>query len=116
MTDVLKQLVTTAANKLPSSTSDTTVYTVPGSTEAMLSRIIVANISANPASFRIAVVPSGGTVTDNYYWIAYDVTVGPGDSINIPIGAGMATGGFISVRTSVASVLVFSPYGIEVTP
>lgn len=115
MTDTLKQLVTTVANKLPTTTSNTTIYTVPASTTAMLTRIVVCNQTASAVAFRIAIVASGGTVTNNYDWIAYDVSCPANDTINMAIGAGMATGDFIVVRTATGSALSFSPFGIEVT-
>ena len=119
MTDVLKQLVTsptTANNKLPTSTSNVTLYTVPGSTQAMLVRMVICNITADPTTFRIAVSTSGATVTNNYDWVAYDVPIGGNETINFALGVGMATGGFVTVRSGTASALVFSAFGIEVTP
>lgn len=118
MADVLKQLATTpntANNKLPTGTSNTLLYTVPALTSAMVSRIIVCNQTASAATFRIALVASGGTVTNNYDWIAYDISCPANDTINFAVGAGMATGDMIYVRSGTGSALSFSAYGIEVS-
>lgn len=114
MADVLKLLVTTAANRNPSATTNTTLYTVPSSTTAMLSRILIANRSATATTFRIAIVESGGTIGSQHY-IAYDVSIQGNDTINFPVGAGMATGDFIVVYAG-AATLTFTPLGMEITP
>ena len=122
MVDVLKQLVNTpltANNKFPTGTSNTTLYTVGGASNAsalgaMLTRIVIANVTTAPATFRIAISPSTSTVANGYDWVAYDVPIGPNETINLALGCGMAIGDFITVRSSVASALVFSPFGIEV--
>lgn len=114
MADLLKQLVTTQANRKPAATTNTTVYTVPGGVTAMCSRIVICNQGSVPATFRLAIVPSGGSVGDNYYWLAYDVPLGPNESINFPIGGGMAAGDFIVVYATTAS-LSFTPFGMEIS-
>lgn len=112
MADVLKLLVTTPANRSPAATTNTTVYTTPGSTTAMLSRVMICNRGA-AGSFRIALVESGGTIGNQHY-IAYDAPIGANDSYSLPVGAGLATGDFIVVYSSNGS-MTFTPMGIEVT-
>jgi hypothetical protein len=113
MADILKLLVTTPANRNPSAATNTTVYTVPGSTSAMLSRVMVANRSATPTTFRIAIVESGGSIGNQHY-IAFDVPIAGNDSVTVPVGAGLATGDFIVVYATLAT-LTFTPMGIEIT-
>ena len=113
MADVLKQLVSTIGNKTPAATTPTTLYTVPASTSAMLSRIVICNKSATPATFRIAISAAASAVVNDDDWIAYDVAIGGNETINFALGCGMATGDFITVYASTAN-LVFSPFGIEV--
>lgn len=118
MTDTYKQLVSTIANRLPGAgtpSSTTTLYTVPGATSALVSRIIVCNQTTNAVQFGIALVTSGGTVTNNYYWVAYDITIGPLETINYPLGIGLATGDFIAIYSRTASALSFTPGGIEIS-
>ncbi len=112
MADVLKLLVTTVANRTPLAATPTTVYTVPTSTTAMLSKIIVCNTSSTATSFRIALVESGGTLSSDHY-IAYDIPIAGNDTINFTIGAGLATGDYIVVYNTLATC-TFTPCGIEV--
>ncbi len=112
MADSLKLLVSTDANRLPSGTSAVTLYTVPAGRTAVLSRILIANVSGSTATFRIAITPSGVTLATQHY-IAYDISLAAGDAINMPIGAGMEEGDFISVRTSTGSAITFAAFGTE---
>ncbi len=115
MADVLKLLYTTSANRNPAAATLTALYTVPVSTTTMLSRIIIANRSATPTTFRIALLPSGvavGSVANEHY-IAYDIPIGANDSINFPIGAGLETGVTIACYATLAT-LSFNPAGIEI--
>lgn len=113
MADVLKLLVTTPANRNPSAATNTTLYTVPVSTTAMVSRVMVANRSATATTFRIYLVESGGT-TGNQHAIAYDAPIAGNDSVTIPVGAGLASGDFIVVYATLAT-LTFTPFGLEIT-
>lgn len=124
MADVLKLLVgggggstspsAGAGNRTPAATTNTLVYTVPPSTMAMLSRIIIANTSATPTTFRIAISASGtGSPPTSDDWIAYDVAIAGNETINFAIGAGMAAGDMLYVYNTLAT-LVFTPLGIEV--
>ena len=63
----------------PSATTATTLYTVPASTSAVVSSIVIANRDASAATYRIAIRP-GGAALANQHYIAYDVTVGASDS------------------------------------
>jgi hypothetical protein len=97
----------------PSATTDTTLYTVPSATEAVISTIIVANRNALSASFRIAVRPNGATIANQHY-IAYDVTVGGLDSTTLTLGLTVDAADVITVYASNAN-LSFNIFGSEIT-
>lgn len=103
---VLGQVATAA-------TTDTTLYTVPASTEAVISTLIVANREASAATFRIAIRPDGATLADEHY-IAYDVAVGAADSTTLTLGLTLNAADVITVRASTAD-LTFSVFGSEIT-
>ena len=42
-------------------TSEATLYTVPASTNAKVTEVIIANTSSSPATVSLSAVPSGGT-------------------------------------------------------
>lgn len=97
----------------PSATTQTTLYTVPSSTQAVISTIVVANRAAAPATYRIAVQPDAESLANKHY-IAYDVTVGASDSTTITLGITMDAADIISVYASTAN-LSFNAFGSELT-
>jgi len=96
----------------PSATTDTDIYTVPASTEAVISTVVVANRSTSDATYRIAVRPDGATIANQHY-VAYDVTIPASDAISITIGITMDATDVLTVRASSAD-LSFSVFGSEI--
>jgi glucose-6-phosphate dehydrogenase assembly protein OpcA len=97
----------------PSATTDTTLYTVPAVTSAVVSTLVVANRAATAATYRIAIRPAGATLANEHY-IAYDVTVGASDSTTLTLGITLATTDVITVYASTAD-LTFNAFGSEIT-
>lgn len=97
----------------PSATTNTTLYTVPSSTSAVVSTIAVANRAATAATFRIAIRPAGATISNEHY-IAYDSTVAANDSITLTLGISLATTDVVTVYGSTAN-LSFNAFGVEVS-
>ena len=99
----------------PSATTVTTLYTVPSATEAVVSSISVANLTATAATFRIIVQKSAdvsGTILSKQY-IGYEITVGASDTTIITVGLTLATGDVIKVYGSTAD-LAFQAFGSEI--
>ena len=97
----------------PSATSATTLYTVPSATQAVVSTIVVANLTSTAATFRIAVRPGGATLANQHY-VAYDITVGASDSTALTLGITLGATDIITVYASTAN-LAFSAYGSEIS-
>lgn len=96
----------------PSATTATTLYTVPASTEAIISSLVIANLDSASATFRIAVRPDGATLANSHY-IAYNITVGASDSTVLTMGVAVNAGDVITVYASTAN-LTFSAFGSEI--
>lgn len=96
----------------PSATTLTTLYTVPSATQTVVSSIVIANLAASAATFRIAVRPAGATIANSQY-IAYDITLAASDSTVLTLGLTLGTTDVVSVYASTANV-AFSAYGSEV--
>lgn len=96
----------------PSAASDSTLYTVPAATSAVVSTISVANLGTS-GTFRIAVRPAGASIANQHY-IAYDVPLNANDSITYTIGVTLAATDVITVRASNTS-FAFSVFGSELT-
>lgn len=101
------------AQSAPSATTNTDIYTVPSSTQTVISTIVVANRAATSATYRIAVRPNGATIANQHY-IAYDVLVGASDSTTITLGITIDAADVITVYASNAN-LSFNVFGCELT-
>lgn len=97
----------------PSATTATTLYTVPSSTQTVVSTIAVCNRAATSATYRIAVRPAGATLANEDY-IAYDSTVAANDSTMLTIGITLAATDVITVYASSAD-LSFNAFGSEIS-
>jgi hypothetical protein len=97
----------------PGATTNTDVYTVPANTQTVISTIVVANRASTDATYRIAVRPNAATLANQHY-IAFDVTVGGGDSTNLTLGLTVDAADVITVFASTAN-LSFNVYGTEIS-
>lgn len=96
----------------PAATTATTLYTVPASTQAVVSTIVIANLTATAATFRIAVRVAGATLANSQY-VAYDITVGASDSTALTLGITLNATDVITVYGSTAN-LTFTAFGSEI--
>jgi hypothetical protein len=97
----------------PAATTATNLYTVPAETSAVISTLVVANRAATTATYRISVRPGGATQANQHY-LAYDVTVGAGDSTTLTLGLTLDATDVITIYASTAD-LTFSLFGSEIT-
>lgn len=97
----------------PSAATATTLYTVPGSTSAILSGITVTNRSATATSYRVAIRPAGAALDPKHY-IAYDVAIPGNTQHTLPGGIGLATTDVVTVYATLATV-AFNAFGVEIT-
>jgi hypothetical protein len=96
----------------PSATTPTTLYTVPSSTQTVVSTISVCNLTGGEIGFRIAIRPAGATL-ENKHYIAYDSKVAGNDTTFITVGATLGATDVITVYASTAN-LVFNAFGSEI--
>ena len=94
-------------------TTQELLYVVPASTETVVSSLIICNQSATATSFRIAVLPGGGTVATTDY-IYYDLPISGNDTFIATVGLTLATTDEIEVYATLAT-LSMSVYGTEIT-
>lgn len=100
----------------PAATTLTTLYAVPAATEAVISTISVANISASPITYRIAIRKAiAGTpeaITDKQF-LAFDVSLGANSTTAYTIGVTLAAQDVISVFASNTNA-AFLAFGSEI--
>jgi glucose-6-phosphate dehydrogenase assembly protein OpcA len=97
----------------PAATTATALYTVPSSTEAIISTIVVANRAAAARSYRIAIRPDGASLANQHY-LAYDVAIAANDSTALTLGITVDAADVVEVYASAAD-LSFTAFGSELS-
>jgi hypothetical protein len=97
----------------PSATTATALYTVPGSTEAIVSTITVCNRGAAAGTFRLSVRPNGATLANQHY-IAYDAPIAAKETQSFSLGVTVDATDVVEVYGSSAD-FSFNAYGTEIT-
>ena len=98
----------------PSATTDTTLYTVPAATQAVVSTIVVVNRNSNAnCTYRIAAQQAGAALANQHY-IAYDAPIAALDTVALTLGITLGNTDVISVYSANAN-LSFSVFGTEIT-
>ena len=93
----------------------TTLYTCPSSTETVISTVIIANRASAADTFRLALRTDGDAISDKHY-LAYDVPVAANDSTTLTLGITMQATDVLSVAAAgTASELSINAFGAEVT-
>jgi hypothetical protein len=97
----------------PSANTNTDLYTVPAATSTVCSTLVICNQAATGATFRIAVRPSGASITTSQY-LSYDTNINANDSITLTIGITLATTDIVTVRAN-STTVSFSLFGSEIS-
>lgn len=98
----------------PTAFTNTTLYTVPAATQAVISTITIANAntSAN-ANYSIAIRPAGETIAAKHY-ITNNNVVQAVDSIGLTLGLTLGNTDVVTVYASNPNVS-FGIFGSEIT-
>lgn len=109
----MAQAIKVLGQSAPGAASLTTLYTVPASTSTAISSIVVCNRSATATSFRVAIRPAGGAISNEMY-LYYDVTIAGNDTFVATIGPTLGVGDIVSVY-NVLATLSFNLFGTEIS-
>jgi glucose-6-phosphate dehydrogenase assembly protein OpcA len=96
----------------PSATTATTLYTVPSSTETVISTIVVANQASAAGSYRLAIRPDGESLAKKHY-LAYDTPIPANATHTYTIGTTLNAADVITVYASSADQS-FNAFGSEI--
>ncbi len=96
----------------PAATTATTLYTVPASTQTVVSTIVVTNQTATAGTYRISVRVAGLADTAKQY-IAYDVSLPGNASDTLTLGITIGATDVVTVYSS-ASTFSFGAFGSEI--
>ena len=97
----------------PANTSNADLYTVPSATSAVVSTIAISNFGSVGTTYRIFVVPSGGTASTANS-LAYDIPISGSSLTTLTLGITLAAGAKIIIRTATANSLAFHAWGSEI--
>jgi hypothetical protein len=97
----------------PADTANADLYTVPASTEAVISTIVVSNVTATDATCRIFVRVAGAAAAAGNA-LVYDGPVTANDFTAITVGITLAATDVITVQSGTADALTFQAFGSEI--
>ena len=95
----------------PVATTATTVYTVPGSTTAVISSVVLANRSGSAVTFRLYVRVAAEGLTAKQY-LAYDMNLPANDTIFLQLGLTLAATDLLCAYVSAQQVSI-NVFGVE---
>lgn len=95
----------------PSATTNTTLYTVPAATSAIVSTLSVCNRGVS-TTFRIAVRPAGAAIANEHY-VIYDSYVNAGDTIFLTLGITLAATDVVTIYAGTTNIS-FGLFGSEI--
>lgn len=97
----------------PSATTETNIYTVPSSTQVVVSSIVIANRGGSSTTFRIGIRPNGVALANSHY-VAYDTFIAANDILALSLGITIDSADIVTVYAGNAN-LTFSLFGSEIT-
>lgn len=97
----------------PAAVTPSTLYTVPASTQTVVSTITATNIGTTVGTFRIAIRPAGATLANQHY-LVYDAALNGSDMVTFTLGITLATTDVITIYASSAN-FTFQAFGSELT-
>ena len=96
----------------PAATTLSTLYTVPGSTQTIVSTLSVCNQGVS-TTYRVAVRPAGATLDPKHY-IIYENPLNANTSVLLTLGLTLAATDVVSVYAGTANVS-FNLFGSELS-
>jgi hypothetical protein len=98
----------------PAGTTEADLYTVPASTEAVVSTLTITNTTASSHDARVWVrIAGAATATSNA--IMYNVPVAANSVAAFTLGLTLAATDVVTVRTSGGASLTFQLFGSEIS-
>lgn len=96
----------------PTTTSLTTLYTVPEAKEAFVSTLSICNFGATTATVTVAVRQDGAAINAKQH-ILYNIPIVPADSLFLTLGISMDQDDIVSVSSTTSSI-AFGLFGSEI--
>ncbi len=96
----------------PSATTETALYTVPASTETIVSSIVACNRGSSAGTYRIYIAVNGAAAANSQYLI-FDATLQAKETVALTLGVTMDATDVLRVYASSAD-FSFNAFGTEI--
>lgn len=97
----------------PAATTETALYTVPASTEAVCSTLSVCNRATSNATFRVRIKINNAADADKQF-VCYDAPISAKDTLLLTFGATLSAGDVVVIYSSNADT-AFQLFGSEIS-
>ena len=97
----------------PANTNNADLYTVPADTQAVVSTINVANLTASEAKFTIYVRVAGAAAS-NANTLGLNVSLAANSIFSATQGITLNAGDIITIKSNTANALSFQAFGSEI--
>lgn len=94
--------------------TDSTLYTVPASTDAVVSSLVLCETNGAAATVKISVRGAGGTTTTAATAIVWNLPIAANQTITLTLGITIQAAGTIVIQSSTANVTI-TAFGQENT-
>lgn len=96
----------------PAAATSTDLYTVPASTETIVSSLVVCNRASTSATYRLSVSSDGAVLADSQY-LVYDANINGNETVALTLGITINATDKIRVYSSTTN-LTFNAFGSEI--
>ena len=96
----------------PADTNNADLYTVPAATEAIVSSIAIANVTATAATYRIYIRDGGAAAADSNALVK-DASAAANSTTTIGIGITLSATDVITVQSGTADAITVHAFGTE---
>jgi hypothetical protein len=103
----------TLGQAAPSTTANTDIYTVAAGRMAVISSIVIANVTGTAATYRVFQRVAGATAAASNA-IAYDISVPANTTNTIEVKICLAATDVLTVQSGTGSALTFTVNGSEI--
>lgn len=97
----------------PTAATATTLYTVPESTQTVVSTLVITNLTIDMSSIRVSVRPAGAAQEDKHY-IIFDQNFGGYQTVAFTLGITLAATDVVTVYDT-AGKCSFNLFGSEIS-
>jgi hypothetical protein len=98
----------------PADTADANLYTVPASTQTVVSTISITNDTTASATFRIYIRKAGAAAAA-LNALYFDTPLAANSTLLVTSGLTLGVGDIITVRSGTANAFTFQAFGSEVS-